>query len=45
MHQINYKITVQYEGTRYKGWQKQPGTKNTIQGKHLPPRKRPPSDR
>ena len=33
MHQINYKITVQYEGTRYKGWQKQPGTENTIQGK------------
>ena len=33
MHQINYKITVQYEGTRYKGWQKQPRIDNTIQGK------------
>ncbi len=33
MHQVNYKITVQYEGTRYKGWQKQPGIDNTIQGK------------
>ncbi len=33
MHQINYKMTVQYEGTRYKGWQKQPGCDNTIQGK------------
>ena len=33
MHQINYKMTVQYEGTRYKGWQKQPRIDNTIQGK------------
>ena len=33
MHQINYKITVQYEGTRYKGWQKQPRIDNTVQGK------------
>ena len=33
MHQINYKITVQYEGTRYKGWQKQPRIENTVQGK------------
>ena len=33
MHQINYKMTVQYEGTRYKGWQKQPRIYNTIQGK------------
>ncbi len=33
MHQINYKMTVQYEGTRYKGWQKQPRIGNTIQGK------------
>lgn len=33
MQLINYKATVQYEGTRYKGWQKQPGTENTIQGK------------
>ena len=33
MYQINYKMTVQYEGTRYKGWQKQPRIDNTIQGK------------
>ena len=29
----NYKITIQYEGTRYNGWQKQGNTDNTIQGK------------
>lgn len=29
----NYKITLQYEGTRYDGWQKQGNTANTIQGK------------
>ncbi len=29
----NYKITLQYEGTRYNGWQKQGNTDNTIQGK------------
>jgi len=29
----NYKITVQYDGTRYNGWQKQGNTKNTIQEK------------
>lgn len=28
----NYKMTVQYDGTRYAGWQRQPD-KNTIQGK------------
>lgn len=33
MHQINFKMTVQYEGTRYRGWQKQPRIDNTIQGK------------
>ena len=33
MYQINYKMTVQYEGTRYKGWQRQPRVENTIQGK------------
>ena len=33
MHLINYKMTVRYEGTRYRGWQKQPGVENTIQGK------------
>ncbi len=27
----NYKITVQYDGTRYNGWQKQGNTQNTIQ--------------
>lgn len=32
-HQINYKMTLQYDGTRYKGWQKQPGSDSTIQGK------------
>lgn len=29
----NYKLAIQYEGTRYNGWQKQGNTKNTIQGK------------
>lgn len=29
----NYKITLQYEGARYDGWQKQGNTENTIQGK------------
>ena len=29
----NYKITLQYDGTRYDGWQKQGNTANTIQGK------------
>ena len=29
----NYKITVQYDGTRYKGWQVQKSTDQTIQGK------------
>ena len=29
----NYKIILQYEGTRYNGWQKQGNTTNTIQGK------------
>ena len=27
----NYKITVQYDGTKYNGWQRQGNTKNTIQ--------------
>jgi len=29
----NYKMTVQYDGTRYDGWQRQGNTSNTIQGK------------
>ena len=28
-----FKVTLQYEGTRYQGWQKQESTDNTIQGK------------
>ncbi|MDO5387919.1 MAG: tRNA pseudouridine(38-40) synthase TruA [Clostridia bacterium] len=29
---MNYKITIEYEGTRYNGWQRQTSTPNTIQG-------------
>ena len=29
----NYKMVLQYEGTRYQGWQRQETTGNTIQGK------------
>lgn len=29
----NFKIILQYEGTRYQGWQRQDSTPNTIQGK------------
>lgn len=29
----NFRIVVQYEGTRYQGWQKQDSTDNTLQGK------------
>ena len=29
----NYKLTLQYDGTRYSGWQKQGNTDNTIQAK------------
>lgn len=29
----NYKIVLQYEGTKYQGWQRQESTGNTIQGK------------
>lgn len=29
----NYKIVLQYDGSRYDGWQKQGNTGNTIQGK------------
>ncbi len=30
---MNYKLILQYDGTRYDGWQKQGNTGNTIQGK------------
>ena len=30
---MNYKMILQYEGTRYDGWQKQKNTDRTIQGK------------
>ncbi len=30
---MNYRAVVQYEGTRYRGWQVQGNTQNTIQGK------------
>ena len=29
----NFKFTLQYEGTRYQGWQRQESSGNTIQGK------------
>lgn len=29
----NYRIVIQYEGTRYRGWQRQDNTEDTIQGK------------
>ena len=29
----NYKILIEYDGSRYKGWQKQGNTDATIQGK------------
>ena len=31
--QKNYKLTIAYDGTRYKGWQSQKTTDTTIQGK------------
>lgn len=30
---MNYKMTVQYDGTRYSGWQRQGNTEHTIQGR------------
>lgn len=30
---MNYKMIIQYDGTRYNGWQRQKSTDNTIQGK------------
>ena len=29
----NYKLTIQYVGEKFQGWQKQTSTDNTIQGK------------
>lgn len=29
----NYRMTIQYDGSRYQGWQRQDSTNNTIQGK------------
>lgn len=29
----NFRLLLQYEGTRYRGWQRQESTENTIQGK------------
>lgn len=30
---MNYRLTIQYDGTRFDGWQRQGNTDNTIQGK------------
>lgn len=30
---MNYRMKIQYDGTRYNGWQRQQSTANTIQGK------------
>ena len=30
---MNYRLTLQYDGTRYDGWQRQGNTDNTIQGR------------
>lgn len=30
---MNYKMTIQYDGTKYNGWQRQGNTPDTIQGK------------
>lgn len=30
---MNFKLTIQYDGSRYDGWQRQGNTDNTIQGK------------
>lgn len=30
---MNYKLTIEYDGTRYEGWQRQSRTDRTIQGK------------
>lgn len=33
MKKINFKLTIQYDGTRYRGWQRLGDSDNTIQGK------------
>jgi len=33
MADYNYRMTIQYDGTRYRGWQVQSNTEDTIQGK------------
>ncbi len=33
MSRLNYKMTVSYDGSRYYGWEHQPNTEMTIQGK------------
>ena len=30
---MNYRLTIQYDGSRYDGWQRQGNTDNTIQGR------------
>ena len=30
---MNVKLTIQYDGTRYDGWQRQGNTDNTLQGR------------
>ena len=30
---MNYRLDIEYDGTRYEGWQRQKRTENTIQGK------------
>ena len=30
---INFRFIIQYDGTRYRGWQRQKGVADTIQGK------------
>ena len=42
---MNVKLTIQYDGTRYDGWQRQGNTDNTLQGRlegvlsPIPPRR------
>ena len=33
MERKNYKLTISYDGTRFQGWERQPSTEMTIQGK------------